>query len=937
MFALRTFTNLCTTQSIFQHSVRTAKVFKPNLLISKHRNIKVKDGQWVEKDTVLTLQNNLVLYPGENTSVAYDYTIRSKVPGFVVITTESVKPHPHSPLFRYANSGNEVKRNFVHVLPPRREASFRLIDQIYPDEFILSDVINYETSNLFEQYSSLILQRFIMTVVVQRRDRCRICFSLLLRDRSICCQKSYDLFKHIERQKIPLNKLNSFQIKIRNQTVCFRDLILRYLHTKIDQTEKFSNFICHDCSMILLDIEQCAKYLRKTINQLKIKLNKSNRLRTSSLSATFQKKKQHRTPVVHEEPLPILNSDSDEEFDDIDDEEEFDDEQDEPKPNVVKPANQSSPSSLSSGSNSSLKLPTSKLHATNNGHCNDDDDDEEGLIKNSSQKLQQQNLVEFMHRLQANPLNTLSGSNGLITAGNTMNLIEESNPNLMQLRLAHMMAAAAYMNSTSAGQNRNDNNNNVDSMMNTLANMQRNFLLQFFNDPLAAAQATQQAAAAAAVSATHMKANLTPMSLMTTNNKQIGSCRKRKSTPEKRVLTNHQSSNNNDNASPTNENESIDNHDTADHPLELTLKTFQPSSSTLSSPVKSTTDIHNIAMNPKVENGSPIYHQNYLNQHQTFDEDHKESATPNDSPLSLSPSLIRRANHSKRQKISTTIQNDYLNNLKLNLSQTQTTDLLSPNHHSTFNDDTNSTQQKQHRKLDPRTCIECGKVLFSDKTLLLHCQTHAKNDKQCWICGANDNDIKKHIFNEHGNQKFTNTGFKCHHCEKAFPVYSDLETHTREHSKKKPFECPICNKRFGQQGNLSCHLRIHSGVKPFTCASCGKAFRHSNSLRRHARTVHSASRGLSMSPGSMTTIGTSSSSMRLATATTSNSMVSMANDMHHLSTSETFDDGNSGLMIPSDEAESLQGPPSTSSAGVPSPSISNAQVDSDSHEQFGTG
>ncbi|CAF5173517.1 unnamed protein product, partial [Rotaria magnacalcarata] len=101
---------------------------------------------------------------------------------------------------------------------------------------------------------------------------------------------------------------------------------------------------------------------------------------------------------------------------DIDDEEEFDDEQDEPKPNVVKPANQSSPSSLSSGSNSSLKLPTSKLHATNNGHCNDDDDDEEGLIKNSSQKLQQQNLVEFMHRLQANPLNTLSGSNGLITA-----------------------------------------------------------------------------------------------------------------------------------------------------------------------------------------------------------------------------------------------------------------------------------------------------------------------------------------------------------------------------------------------------------------------------------------------------------------------------------------------------------------------------------------
>ncbi len=51
---------------VVQQSIRTAKVFKPNLLISKYRNIKVQDGQWVEKDTVLTLQNNLVLYPGEN-------------------------------------------------------------------------------------------------------------------------------------------------------------------------------------------------------------------------------------------------------------------------------------------------------------------------------------------------------------------------------------------------------------------------------------------------------------------------------------------------------------------------------------------------------------------------------------------------------------------------------------------------------------------------------------------------------------------------------------------------------------------------------------------------------------------------------------------------------------------------------------------------------
>jgi hypothetical protein len=404
------------------------------------------------------------------------------------------------------------------------------------DEFESLNVNNYVSIHQFEQYSSLILI-IIMTVVVQTRDRCRICYSLLLRDRSICCQKSYHLFKHIERRKIPLNKFNSYEIKIRNETVCFRDLILRYLHTQIHPTRNFSNLICSDCSMILLDIEQCAKYLRKTINQLKIKLNKSNRLQTSSLSATFQKKK---TPTIKQEQLPIRDSDSDEEFDDIDDEEEFDEDQDDTKPTNIKSSNQSPLSST--GGDSLSSLPTSKLHSTNNHQCNDDDDDEDGLIKSSPQKSQQQNLTEFIHRLQTNPLNTLSGSNGLITR----NLLDETNPNLIQLRLAHMMAsAAATANSPNNTASNLNDNNNVDSMMNTFANIQRNFLLQFLSDPMAAAHAAQAAATAAAVSATQIKANIPSMSLMTSNNKQFSSSRKRKSTPEKRVISNHRSSNNN--------------------------------------------------------------------------------------------------------------------------------------------------------------------------------------------------------------------------------------------------------------------------------------------------------------------------------------------------------------------------------------------------------
>ena len=106
-----------------------------------------------------------------------------------------------------------------------------------------------------------------------------------------------------------------------------------------------------------------------------------------------------------------------------------------------------------------------------------------------------------------------------------MNLLEETNPTLLQLRLAQMMASTV-----NPAQNFNENH----AMINTLANIQRNIVLQLLSDPMAAAQAA--AAAATAISSTQIKTNLPPM---TGNNKQIGSGRKRKSTPEKRSVTNN--------------------------------------------------------------------------------------------------------------------------------------------------------------------------------------------------------------------------------------------------------------------------------------------------------------------------------------------------------------------------------------------------------------
>ena len=74
--------------------------------------------------------------------------------------------------------------------------------------------------------------------------------------------------------------------------------------------------------------------------------------------------------------------------------------------------------------------------------------------------------------------------------------------------------------------------------------------------------------------------------------------------------------------------------------------------------------------------------------------------TPNDSSLSLSPSLSRRPPVSKRQKVTPTGQYDYANKLKINISQTPPTHLLSPNHQLPSNDD---QQQKTTTKIRSST------------------------------------------------------------------------------------------------------------------------------------------------------------------------------------------------------------------------------------------
>ena len=179
-----------------------------------------------------------------------------------------------------------------------------------------------------------------------------------------------------------------------------------------------------------------------------------------------------------------------------------------------------------------------------------------------------------------------------------------------------------------------------------------------------------------------------------------------------------------------------------------------------------------------------------------------------------------------------------------------------------------------------KRCDECGEILTSKKSFILHkdnnhsktwncekCNKYFKTYKSflihfekihgncqrtfiCQICKKTTTTrvtLRRHMKNLHHGIKRVSK-FECDICENRFTNGSQFKLHMiSRHSYEqllqkvfsKKFQCQKCKKSLGSNFTLKRHLEVvHHGLQPFSCNLCEKSFKQSKDLKLHIDTIH---------------------------------------------------------------------------------------------------
>ncbi|ELU08265.1 hypothetical protein CAPTEDRAFT_189170 [Capitella teleta] len=148
--------------------------------------------------------------------------------------------------------------------------------------------------------------------------------------------------------------------------------------------------------------------------------------------------------------------------------------------------------------------------------------------------------------------------------------------------------------------------------------------------------------------------------------------------------------------------------------------------------------------------------------------------------------------------------------------------------------------QKTHdpSALRPYGCAwpQCSKAFHSHSELQRHTRVHTKQRPfQCGYCGRG--------FSQKSNMVL-HIDQVCYICKLNIPSRSQMAQHLETHEgadTSKLFGCPWgdCDKAFKSRWDIQRHYSVHTQTKTFVCGMCGARFSRKYSLLRHTQKQHS--------------------------------------------------------------------------------------------------